>query len=123
MKLLGASVSAVDAPVVSDGSGGLVPVGPRAVAMRSGEIGLVRSGNAFSGSPRARAGGVNWNDGNWIDATPVEDSETDEARLSLAEYVSGPAWSGKVERTAAALYLFYAAGFAKMKGRLISLYA
>jgi hypothetical protein len=118
MKLLPASVNPDGVSLVSDVSNSLVPLAQRAITTRAGEISLLPSADAFTPSSRTRRGGVNW-----INATPVEDSQTDETRLSLSEYVSGSAWSSTVERTAVATYLFYAAGFANLKARLISLYA
>jgi hypothetical protein len=59
---------------------------------------------------------------NWIDGTPVEDSQSDET-ASAGEYVSVWARSRPVEGTAIANYLFYAAAPAGWSGRLIDVYA
>jgi len=118
MKLLPASVNPVDPSQGPDVSNSLVPLAHRAVTTRAGQASLVPSADTFTWSSSARQGGVNW-----IDATPVEDSQSDETGSAGAEYVSGWAGSYPVERTVAAHYLFYAAAPANDRGQLINLYA
>jgi hypothetical protein len=118
IKLLPASVNPVDPSQVPDVSTSLVPLTQRAITTRAGQISLVPSADAFAWSSSTRQGGANR-----IDGTPVEDSQSDEARNSGGEYVSGWAWSSPVERTAVAHYLFYAASPSGGNGRLIDLYA
>jgi hypothetical protein len=126
MKLLPAALDPVDPPQGSDVSNGaskqvsdsLVPVDQRAIATRAGQSGLVSSTDTFTWSPRSRQGGVNW-----INATFVEDSESDKAGRSEGEYVSDWAWSFPAVRTVVAHYLSYAAGLASGSARLIDLYA
>jgi hypothetical protein len=115
IKLLPASVDPVDPSQASDGPTSLVPLTP--IAMRAGQGSLVRSSDAFAWSSSTHRG-----EANVIYGTPVEDSQTDETGVSSGEYVSGWAWSSSVERTAIAHYLFYAAGPAGWRGRLINLY-
>lgn len=117
MKLLPASVDPVD-PQASDVSTSLVPLTQRAITTRGGQTGLVPSADNFAWSSSTRR-----SEANVIDATPVEDSDSDETGVLGAEYVS--AWTGSisVERTAIAHYLFYAAGLAGWSGRLINVYA
>jgi hypothetical protein len=117
MKLLPASADPVDPSHASDASTSLVPSSQRAIATRIGQSGLVPSAAAFSWSASTRRSNANR-----IDATPVEDSQSD-AGHSAWEYLSGWAWSPSVESTAIAHYLSYAAGFAGWNGRLINLYA
>jgi hypothetical protein len=117
MKLLPASVGPVD-PSQSDVSNSLVPLAQRAIDVQGGQISDVPSAAAFTWSSRNRAAGANW-----IDATPLEDSESDEARRSAVEYVSGWAWGGSIGRSAIAHYLAYAAGLVGSRGRLVDLYA
>jgi hypothetical protein len=118
IKLLPASVNPVDPPQASDVSTSLVPLTQRAITTRAGQISLVPSADAFAWSSSTRRG-----EANHIDATFVEDSQSDETGRSVSEYVSGWAWSRPVESTAVAHYLSYAAHFAGWRGRLIDLYA
>jgi hypothetical protein len=118
IKLLPASVNLVDLPQASDVSISLVPVTQRAITTRAGQISLVPSPDAFAWSSPTRPGGTNR-----IDATFVEDPQSDETSRSGGEYVSGWAWSRTVESTVVAHYLSYAADFAGWRGRLIDLYA
>jgi hypothetical protein len=116
IKLLPASVNPIDPPDVSTS---LVPLTPRALATRAGPISIVPSADAFawsSSSTRQRGA-------NNIDATPVEDSQSDATTGSGWESLSGWAWSHSVELTAVAHYLFYAATPASWKGLLIDVYA
>jgi hypothetical protein len=128
IKLLPASVDAVDPSQASDVSTSLVLLTQRAIATRAGQTGLAPSADRFawSSSTRRRAANV-------IDATPVEEPDIEESdinepdinetRLSDGEYVC--AWSGSssAERMAIAWYLFYIASPAAWSGRLINLYA
>jgi len=126
MKLLPASVNPVDpsqGPEVSSDvsnhvSNSLVPLAQRAIATRAGQASLAPSADNFSWSSGTRQGGVNC-----IDATPVEDSQSDQTGGSGGEYVSGGAWSGPVERTVVAHYLFYSGSAANGSGRLVDVYA
>jgi len=118
MKLLPASVNPVDPSQGSDVSTSLVPLAQRAVTTQAGQIRLVPSADTFAWSSGTRQGGVNC-----IDATPVEDSQSNEAGGSGWEYVSGWAWSSPVERMVVAHYLSYAAGSASGRGQIINLYA
>jgi hypothetical protein len=118
MKLLPAAVDSLDPSQIPDVSNSLVPVAQGEITMRPGQTGVAPSADAFSWSSRTRSAGPNW-----IDATPVEDSQSDEAGLSAVEYVSGWAWSVPIERTAIAHYLFYAAGLANRRRWLVDLYA
>jgi hypothetical protein len=121
MKLLPASVNPVDplpAPDLSNTvSNSLVPLAQSAITMRAGQVSVVPSADAFTWSFRSRPSGVSW-----IDATVVDDSQSNEAGSSAAEYVSGWAWSSPIERTAIAHYRFYSAGLTNDRGRLIDLY-
>ena len=129
IKLLPASVNPVDpsqAPdflnnvltdLLSNVSTSLVPLTQRAITTRASQISLVPHADAFAWSSSTRRSNANR-----IDATPVEDSQSD-AGHSAWEYLSGWAWSPSVESTAIAHYLSYAAGFAGWNGRLINLYA
>ena len=113
MKLLPAAVNPVD--LSPDVSTSLVPLTQRAVTTQAGKNGLAPSADTFawsSSTPRDQS--------NWIDGTPVEDSQSEE---TASEYVSGLAWSRPVESTAIAHYLFYAAAPAVWSGRLINVYA
>jgi hypothetical protein len=122
MKLLPAAVNPVDPSQVVDVSTSLVPVAQRAITTQAAQSSLVPSADTFtwssSVSSGARQGGVSW-----IDATPVDDSQSDATGIADGEYVSG--WSGSypAERTAVAHYLFYAATPANGNGQLINLYA
>jgi hypothetical protein len=118
MKLLPASLNPVDPSQASHVSTSLVPLTQNAITTRAGQIGLVPSSDVFAWSASTRRG-----EAKRIDATPVEDSQSDEAGRSGWEYLSGWAWSPPVERTAIAHYLFYAGMFAGASGRLINLYA
>jgi hypothetical protein len=118
IKLLPASVNAVDPPPAPDVSTSLVPLTQRAITTRAGQISLVPSADAFAWSSSTRRG-----EANLIYGTPVEDSQSDETGPSAGEYVSGWAWSRPVESTAVAQYLSYAAGLAAWSGRLIDVYA
>jgi hypothetical protein len=118
IKLLPASVNAVDPPPAPDVSTSLVPLTQRAITTRAGQISLVPSAAAFAWSSSTRRG-----EANLIYGTPVEDSQSDETGPSAGEYVSGWAWSRPVESTAVAQYLSYAAGLAAWSGRLIDVYA
>jgi hypothetical protein len=87
--------------------------------MRAGQTTLVPSADTFawsSSSTRQRGP-------NSIDATPVEDSQSDATAGSGWESLSGWAWSHSVELTAIAHYLFYAASPASWSGQLIDVYA
>src|SRR5271170_6959741 len=116
IKLLPASVNPVDPPDVSTS---LVPLTSRALAMRAGQTTVVPSADTFawsSSSTRQRGP-------NSIDATPVEDSQSDATAGSGWESLSGWAWSHSVGLTAIAHYLFYAASPASWSGQLIDVYA
>ena len=123
-KLLPAAVNPVDPSQVAylsnDVSNSLVPVAQRAITTRAGQASIVPSADTFTWSSSARPSGTNW-----IDATPVDedDSQSDATGSAAAEYVSG--WSGSypIERTAIAHYLFYAAAPANANGQLLNLYA
>ena len=118
IKLLPASVNAVNPSQAPDVSTSLVPLTQGAIATRAGQIGLVPSADAFTGSSSTRRSGANV-----IYGTPVEESDSDETGVLIGEYVSGWAGSTSVERAAIAHYLFYAAGPAGWSWRLISVYA
>ena len=119
MKLLPAAVNPVEPrPASDDVSTSLVPVTQRAIATRAGQTRVVPSADAFSWSSSTRWGGANR-----IYGTVVEDSQGDGTGSAGGEYVSGWAWNPSVERTAAAHYLFYAAGPTSWSGWLINLYA
>jgi hypothetical protein len=118
IKLLPASVNAIDPSQASDASTGLVPLSQRAITARASQISLVPSGDSFAWSSSTRRGGANL-----IYGTPVEDSQSGDTGRSVWEYVSGWAGSRPVGSTAVAHYLFYAADPAGWRGRLIDLYA
>jgi hypothetical protein len=126
MKLLPASVNPVDPSPVHDLSNSvsnnvstnLVPLAQRAITMQAAQVSVVPSADAFTWSSRTRPAGASW-----IDATVVDDSQSDEGGRSAAEYVSGWAWGSSIERTVVAHYLFYAGGFTRDRGRLVDLYA
>jgi hypothetical protein len=118
IKLLPASVNAVDLSRAPDVSTSLVPLTQRAITTRAGQISLVPSADAFAWSSSPRRG-----EANFIYGTPVEDSQSDETGRSGGEYVSGWAWSRPVESTAVAHYLSYAAAPGAWSGRLIDVYA
>jgi hypothetical protein len=117
IKLLPASVDPVGPSQAPDVSSTLVPLTQRAITTRAGQISLVPSADTFAWSSSTRVGQANW-----IDGTPVEDSQSD-GTASAGEYVSGWAGSRPIERTAIAHYLFYAAAPAGWSGRLIDVYA
>jgi hypothetical protein len=117
IKLLPASVNSVDPSPAPDVSTSLVTLTQRAITTQAGQVSLVSSADTFSWSPSTRL-----HQANWIDGTPVEDSQSDET-VSASEYVSGWAWSRPVESTAIANYLFYAAAPAGWSGRLLDVYA
>ena len=121
MNLLPASVDLVDSvdlSQASDLSTSLVPRTLRAITTQGGQSGLVPSADAFAWPSSTRR-----SEANFIDGTPVEDSDSDETVYSSAEYVSGWSGSNSVERMAIAQYLANAAGPAVWSGRLINLYA
>ncbi len=118
MKLLPASVNPVDPSQPSEVSTSLAPLTQRAITTRAGQISLVPSSDAFAWSPSTPRA-----EPNLIYGTPVEESQSDEAGSSAAEYLSGWAWSRPLESTAVAHYLFYAAGLTGWTARLIDLYA
>lgn len=118
IKLLPASVSPVDSSQAPDVITSLVPLTQRAITTRSGQISLVPSADVF-----ARSSSTRQTQAKFIDATPVEDPQSDETRYSACQYLSGWAWSPSVESSAIAHYLSYAAGPTRWSGRLIDLYA
>jgi hypothetical protein len=117
IKLLPASLNPVDPSPAPEVSTSLVPVTQRGIATQAGQIGLVPSADTFAWSSSTRL-----HQANWIDGTPVEDSQSDET-ASAGEYVSGWAGSRPIESTAIAHYLFYAAAPAAWSGQLIDVYA
>src|SRR5580658_5794735 len=116
IKLLPASVNPVEPLQAPEVSASLVPLTQRAITTQAGQNSLVRSADTFAWSTSARL-----EQANWIDGTPVEDSQSDET-ASAGEYVSGWAGSRPIESTAIAHYLFYAAAPAGWSGRLIDVY-
>jgi hypothetical protein len=131
MKLLPASVGPVDPSPASDVSTSLVPLAQRVIAtqaaagvgmmrwLQSGQISPAPSADDFAWSSSTRRGAADF-----IDGTPVEDSQSDETAGSGWEYLSaGWAWSHSLQRAAIAHYLSYAAGSAGWSGRFINLYA
>src|ERR1700722_5279949 len=83
----------------TDVSTSLVPLTQRAITTRAGQISLVPSADAFAWSSSTRRTGPTR-----IDATPVEDSQSEDSHSnetgrSAWEYVSGWPWSHSVERT------------------------
>jgi hypothetical protein len=118
IKLLPASVNAVEPSQASDVSTSLVPLTQSAITLRAGQISLVPSADTFARSSSTRRGGAHL-----IYGTLVEDPQGDETGRSGGEYISGLAWSHPVESTAVAQYLFYAADPVGWRGRLIDLYA
>ncbi len=127
IELLPALVNPVDPSQVSDVSTSLVPLTQRAITTRAGQISLVPPGDTVAWSSSAWSTSTRPGGANFIDATPVEDSEndgtTDKTGPSDAEYVSGWAGSRSVESTAVAHYLFYAVSPASQSGQLINVYA
>jgi hypothetical protein len=117
MKLLPASSNPVDLSQATDASTSLVPLTQRAITTQAGQNSLVSSAATFAWSSSVRLGQANW-----IDGTPVEDSQSDETAVA-GEYVSGWFGSRPVESTAIAHYLFYAAAPAGWSGRLLDVYA
>ena len=73
IKLLPASVNAVDPSQATDVSTGLVPLSQGAITMRASQISLIPSAGTFvwSSSTRRR-------EANFIYGTTVEDSQSDE---------------------------------------------
>ena len=118
IKLLPASVNPVDPSQAPDVSTSLVPLTQKAIITRADRTSLVRPAAAFAWSSSTRRGQTNR-----IDATPVDDSQSDETGHSGCEYVSAWAWSRPIESTAIAHYLSYAGGPARWNGWLINLYA
>jgi hypothetical protein len=128
IKLLAASVNPVDPSQAADGSTSLVPVTQRAITSRTGQISLVPSADVFAWSSSTRQGEAPFIHGTLVEDfqsedTQSEDTQGDETGRSGWQYVSGLAWSGLVESTAIAHYLFGAANPANWSGRLINLYA
>jgi hypothetical protein len=117
IKLLPASLNPVDPSQALDASTSLLPLTQRAISTHAGQISLVPSADTLAWSSSTRLGQANW-----IDGTPVEDSQSDET-ASAGEYVSGWAGSSPIESTAIAHYLFYAAAPAAWSGQLIDVYA
>ncbi len=117
IKLLPA-LNPVDPSQATDVTTSLVPLTQRAITARAGQISLVPSADAFAWSSSTRQ-----RQAKFVDATLVEDAQSDEAGTLGWEYLSGWAWSHHVESTAVAHYLSYAAGPANWSGRLINLYA
>ena|ERR1700685_1787416 len=118
IKLLPASVNAVDSSQTSAVSTSLVPLTPRAITRRAGQIALVPSPDAFAWSSSSRRGATNR-----IYGTIVEDFTSDQTGVSDSEYVSGWFWSASHARTALDHYLFYAANPTIWRGRSVDLYA
>jgi hypothetical protein len=118
IKLLPASVNPVDTSEASDASTSLVPLAQRAIATQAGQIRLVPAADAFTWSSSTRRG-----EAEFIDGTPVEDSQSDESGRAGGEYVSGWAWSRTVASTAVDHYLSYAANLFGWRGGLVDLYA
>jgi hypothetical protein len=118
IKLLAASVNAIDAAQASDGSNSLVPVASVAIVSRAGRINLVPAGDAFTRSSATRRG-----EADFIPGTLVEDSSGDAAGRSGGEYVSGLGWGRSVESSVIAQYLSYSASSGGWRGRYIDVYA
>jgi hypothetical protein len=118
IKLLPASVNAVDPAQASDVSNSLAPLTQAAIASRAGKISLVPSADAFTRSAAMRRG-----EANFIYGTLVEDSNGDAAGRSGGECVSGLGWGRPVESSVIAQYLFYSASPAGWRGRYIDVYA
>jgi hypothetical protein len=117
IKLLPASANPIDPSAASDVSTSLVPLTPRAIAARASQTSLIPA-DSFAWSSSTRPA-----EPNRISGTLVEDSQSDEAGISDAEYVDGWTGSRPVETTAAANYLFYATAPTSWNGRLINVYA
>ncbi|MGA7303067.1 MAG: hypothetical protein WBX10_22290 [Candidatus Sulfotelmatobacter sp.] len=123
IKLLAASVNPVGPSPAPDGSTSLVPVTQRAIARRAGQISVVPSADVFAWSSSARRGEAPFLHGTLVEDSRSDDTQGDGTGRSGWQYVSGLAWSGLVESTAIAHYLFGAANPANWSGRLINLYA
>ena len=123
IKLLAASVNPVDPSQAPDGSTSLVPVTQRAIARRAGQISVVPSADVFAWSTSTRRGEAPFLHGTLVEDSQSDDTQGDGTGRSGWQYVSGLAWSGLVESTAIAHYLFGAANPANWSGRLINLYA
>jgi len=122
IKLLQA-VNPVAPSQAPDVSTSLVTLTQRAITTRTGQVisvpsTPVPSADAFAWSSSTRRG-----EANFIPATLVENSQSDESESSAWEYVSGWAWSHLVGSSAAAIYLSYAASPTSWSGQLINLYA
>lgn len=118
IKLLPASVNPVPPSQATDVSTSLVPLTQRALITRADQTSLAAPAAVFAWSSSSRRGETNR-----IDATPVDDSQSDDTGHSGVEYVSGWAWSRPIESTAIAHYLSYAGGPARWNGWLINVYA
>ncbi len=136
IKLLPASVNPGDPSQAPDVSTSLVSLTQRAITTGAGETGRVSSADTLawsssSWSSSSWSSGARRGEAPFIDATPVEDSPsdntshktTDETGGSGWEYVSGWAWSGLAASAAVAHYLLYAASPVSWGGRLINVYA
>lgn len=123
IKLLAASVNPVDPSQAPDGSTSLVSVTQRAIATRAGQISVVPSADVFAWSTSTRRGEAPFLHGTLVEDSQSDDTQGDGTGRSGWQYVSGLAWSGLVESTAIAHYLFGAANPANWSGRLINLYA
>ncbi len=128
MKLLPASVNPVDPSPASDVSTSLVPLTQRALAIRSAQITLVPSADAFAwSSPSQSPSATRRGEVNRIYGTLVEDSPNDPPGNGTGrwgwQYVSGGAWGRLVEGAAILHYLSYAASPAIWNGQLIDVYA
>lgn len=116
IKLLPAA-NPVESLAAAEVSSSLTPVSPRAISTQASQAGRVPSSDVVTWSSSARTGQTNW-----IDATPVEDWQSD-ATGAECEYVSGWAGSRSAESTAISQYLYYAAAPSGWSGRLINVYA
>ncbi len=123
IKLLAASVNPIGPSQAPDGSTSLVPVTQRAIATRAGQISVVPSVDVFAWSSSTRRGEAPFLHGTLVEDSQSDDTQSDETGRSGWQYVSGLAWSGLIESTAIAHYLFGAANPASWSGRLINLYA
>jgi hypothetical protein len=133
IKLLAASVNPFEPPQAHDGSTSLVPVTPRAITERTGQISVVSSADVFAWSSSARRGEAPFIHGTLVERSQNEDIQNEDTQNEATQngdagrsgwqYVSGLAWSGLIESTAIAHYLFGAANPASWGGRLIDLYA
>jgi hypothetical protein len=118
IKLLPASVNPVDPSQAPDVSTGLVLLTQNLIITRADQTSLVPPAAAFAWSSSTRRGETNC-----IDATPVDDFQSDETERSGWEYVSAWAWIRPIESTAIAHYLSYAGAPVRWNGWLINLYA